>query len=279
MAVVIKESPAEMQKRLDASYCLFPDTEVRSEISEIIYGNPHLKYLQRSSQAVYAPLSIPLRPEITRDLDLARIAAMFVQYQRKNDTFSTTTDLLENLPLSLPDQEIFLPLHETELERAFQRLGAWDGPFTSKLGSRNELRFWTNRGSQGIVWLLNRFGSETGNETLNAVSHLLSQLGPVAETSILRFLQTDLRSDQAYCLLDALSRMGPRSGNSVGRIAGTLKRYIENPDIDVRQAAVSATSILPAVNALEILRIATISETDSTIQKAIREEISARIRE
>jgi hypothetical protein len=252
MAVAIRESRAETEERLPLSH--LPDIASQRE------------RFDNSDELIWK-------------LESVRFAAKLAEFQRKKGTTLPAAEFLGTFPVPVPHVETRFQCDENELERAYDRLGLWAGPYSSRSGIKSELDFWRASGRQGVSWLIQRTRSESGNDTLNAVANVLSNLGTTALSTILGYLQAHPTPDQAYCLLDALGRMGRQSQDVADRVAVTIMRYIAQRDLDLRQAAVSATSALPPANALEILRSALVTETDPTITEIIREEIEERIRE
>ena len=252
MAVAVSESPAETEKRMAVS--LFPDAASLRE---------------RSDNS----------DELIRKLESAQFAAKLAEFKFKKGTTLPAADFLGTFPVLIPHVEARFQCDEKELEKAYDRLGLWAGPYSSRSGIKSELDFWRASGRQGVSWLVQRICAESGNDTLNAVANVLSNLGTTALSTILGNLQAHPTPDQAYCLLDALGRMGRQNEDIADRVAVTIMRYIAQSDLDLRQAAVAATSALPTANALEILRSALDTETDPTITETIREEIEERITE
>lgn len=218
------------------------------------------------------------RDKLIRDIVSARSSAVLAAYQLRE---GTTLPAAEAFEVLLPPNAEATGSADTEkgFERAYARLGLWAGRYSSRSGVKSEIDFWKASGREGASWLAQRIRTESGNDTLNAVANVLSSLGNTALSMILGYLQANPTPDQAYCLLDALGRMGRQCDTASGRTASIIERYLSHRDPDVRQAAISATAALPRAKSLEILRSALASEHDPAVTKGIREEIADRAAE
>lgn len=222
-----------------------------------------------------------MRTEVLAEL----IAAQFVNkmHTKRLSTLSTGIEALADtfsIPLAANIGQL---LHhatvEKEFEDAFQRLGLWSRPYFSRTSPDPEFDFWKRSGRQGARWLVRKIRTEGGNETLNGVADVLSKLGTTSLFEILENLEDRPSVDQAYCLLNTIGRMGRQADGVIGRIVRAVGGYIRHPDLDVREAAIFATSALPPADALQILRSALATESDPTVKEAIRKEIEDRLTE
>lgn len=191
-------------------------------------------------------------------------------------TLLPVVDTASTFPLLVSVGEVPQSSLDKQFEDAYENFGIWKGPYASRTGNKSQIEFWKRAGYEGIYWLIRRIRGEGGNETLNAVASVLAKLGPSALSAILGTLETRPTTDQAYCLLRSIGRMGPQANIFSHRLASTIEKYIDHPDADVREAAVSATSALPAAKAIQVLRTALAQETDAGIAEFIEEEIEER---
>jgi hypothetical protein len=204
------------------------------------------------------------------------IATAILLDERRN----TTLPIFIDLPGPCLDKETVAGIrdsrNELKYEEAFERMGLWGGPHSSREALEKQWEFWREQGSRGSAWLLEKVGRENGNESMNAAANVLANMGPDSGSLILQHLRGSLSVEQAYCLLDALARLGPQAGAVEGEFADLLRLYLLDEDIDLRLAAVTATSALSPRLALEILDLALAEEEDSDVRRAISDEIRNR---
>jgi hypothetical protein len=277
LAVAIRETRAEKEGR--SSACLFPVVESASVSARSVGGLPFITDAP-TSEANYVEVSAARYYGLLREFQAAKIAAkaLLLEEVIQNTTLPIVIDLLGAYHAETHAKPASVQLDEPGLERAFERLGMWGGPYSSRQGIRDEWDFWRQQGLNGISWLLGKVRHENGNETMNAVANVLANMGTSALSTILGHLQANPSPDQAYCLLDALSRLEPQKETDANRIAIIISKYVGVSDPDLRLAAVTATSVLPSASALEILDFALVAETDSTVRGIIHDEIRERRR-
>jgi hypothetical protein len=159
---------------------------------------------------------------------------------------------------------------------AYEKIGVWNGPYSSRDGAAAEIEFWRSRGLMGLFYLIGRVRRESDTQTLNTVAAVMSELGPARLPVLLRNLEFRPSPRQAFCLLLAIGWMSGKATGAVGkRTAGVIARYLQHPDSDVREAAAAASQILQPQNAIGVLRLAATSETDPIVLAAINEAIEA----
>jgi hypothetical protein len=277
MAVAIRQSATN---KIDFGL-LFPKAENQAqnfETTRNISEAPVFKEIL-GFVALYNHLPASPRHELIRELDSAQFAETIRNYLNRKRALPTVADVLGTFPVLIPYRQTAFPFDARSLEKAFRRMATSTAFSSSRRDMSADLKVWRASGLQGVYWLLEKIRHETGNETLNAVANILSSLGDSALPPMVRLLQAQPAPDQAYCLLEALARFGEQNGSVVDEIASAINKYINSTDLDLRQAAVSATSALPSKNALEILRAAVRVESDATIREFIGDEINERIRE
>ena len=169
MAVAIRESPTEIEERLMAEE-RFPDAALLS------------KRLGISSDA------------LIRELVSARSAARLMAYEREKGTTLPTREA--SGIFIVPRVELVFRRDEEEFETAYDRLGVWAGPYSSRSAIKSELDFWRASGAQGASWLVQRIRNESGNETLNAVANILSNVDTTSLSVVLGTLQAARRRNK-----------------------------------------------------------------------------------
>jgi hypothetical protein len=276
--LAIKETAAETEQRQRA--CLFLDSESLAVGSSSVGELPFSLGLQDTT-ALYQDLFAARYYALVRELEAQNVAAKACVL---DDSVFTTIPNLFDLFAKYPVQAVTVQFpaqtdgmeFEKEFENAFDRLGLWGGPYSSRQGIMSQWDFWRRQGPKGTAWLLNKVRHDNGNETVNAVSNVLANIGPAALPTILTYLQRNPSSDQARCLLDALSHLGPQETTDADQIARVIERFINSTDSDLRLSAIAATSVLPSLLAIQILTSAFTAETDSTVRGIIRDEIRER---
>ena len=133
-------------------------------------------------------------------------------------------------------------LDEDEMERRYQSLGARQG-WAADGRVRTEIERWfTNRGREGVRWLLGRLRDERNVETLDDAAELLAsalvERGPwevVADA--LRDAPEERRTGPwAETLLRALGWSAPPA-DQVARAAELAETYAASPDPAIRERA------------------------------------------
>jgi hypothetical protein len=172
------------------------------------------------------------------------------------------------------------PAKDEGLEAAYHQIGWWKGPEGSRERRRENQTFWAGVGEKGIRWLVARLRQERNIEVLNAAASLLASLGAVVVTPILDELSMRDLGDNGIALLGALGKISPTIGRSnFTRLFNTLRRYLNHPLLELREAAALATAILPADRAVQLLQDAFRAETNSVARETLREEIAERQQE
>ena len=172
------------------------------------------------------------------------------------------------------------PAKDAHLEKAYQQIGWWKGPQPPRELRRESQKFWTSVGESGIRWLVARLRQERNIEVLHGAASLLASLGPAIVPPILDELDGTRARDNGLALLGALGKLSPDVGRLYQtRLFNTLRGYLENPLLELREAAAAATAILPAEQAVRLLEDALRAETNPVVRETLQDAIADRQQE
>jgi hypothetical protein len=166
-----------------------------------------------------------------------------------------------------------------ELERSYQLIGWRKGPFSSPTARKAIRDFWVASGSHGASWLARRIAAETHGDILEGVANLLADIGASSIEPIIRALDTGLGRDQVEVLLKALGWIEAPHNAAIADpnvLEGPVEKYLSDSDPDIREAACSATAILPRDRAISLLCRRRELERDSSVLGAIDEALQDR---
>jgi hypothetical protein len=169
---------------------------------------------------------------------------------------------------------------DLHLEEAYQQIGWWKGPKPPSELRRENQKFWATAGEKGIHWLVARLRPERNIEVLHGAASLLASLGPVVVLPILDELDGTRPGDNGLALLGALGKLSPNVGRAhLTRLSNTLCRYLRHPLLELREAAATASAILPALVAVDMLKGALRAETRAVVRETLEDAIAERLEE
>jgi hypothetical protein len=164
-----------------------------------------------------------------------------------------------------------------QLEGAYQAIGSRRNGLTAVESAGREKAFWQRAGLNGVYWLLSRLRRETDTQVLRSSAVLLSELGERAINPVLLVLDSPWIEPQAHCLLTAVGWMNCTLNRSqVACLKKVVARGLRHPNVDLREAAVSASTLLPAQDAVTVLRDALQGEMDDLVLELLSEAIGER---
>jgi hypothetical protein len=167
----------------------------------------------------------------------------------------------------------------TAFENVYRRINWYKGQYATPAARKHVRNFWVHSGRTGAEWLVKRLERETHLELLEGVADILAEIGTLGVPSILHALDKKPRRDRTEFLLKALGWIGSNRSFDADfhpRLEQLISSYLRDEDPDIREAACSATEILPAESAIRLLREQLERERDGDVADIIRESIEER---
>ena len=164
-----------------------------------------------------------------------------------------------------------------DFEEQYQKIGWWKGPHATPAARQDVRDFWASRGCRGARWLVRRLRSESHRDLLSGVTNLLADLGEFSLQPIVDELESGPSHEQAEALLKALGWLGTAgmtAGLLTGQLAPILAAFLAHDDLDLRQTACRATSLLAPERALALLEPRLPVESSTEVRQTIKETIA-----
>jgi hypothetical protein len=232
--------------------------------TNIADADESLSDVSAGTEPMASPLVIPV--------EVLSGGIAYIKVAHSGKVYLYVSDLGRDPPIIPPHEQPSAPLEE-----AYGLIGWWKGPDPLHEARVKGQVFWKQGGEKRIRWLTRRLRSERNIETLQGAASLLADCGPLVIGPILDELSLASVGDNGLALLGALSYLKPADGLPYKhRLHTTIQRYLKHDLLELREAAVKATAILPAASARDCLREALSREHHPVVRETLEDALADR---